>query len=173
MNLAILLFSLLGGIAIAGPNSICDAHKSRKSFPLVDVGVCPSSHPDEDALLCYENCKSNYNGVGPVCWEKCDGDEVGPICVTTPLSTRAKKSYGRGAGTIPDQCGSGKTNIAGLCYTNCRSGYRRDGLMCTQSGCPGGYADHGLTCFKWDWFNSKTIWKDTHDSLRLSIGQIQ
>ena len=31
---------------------------------------CCSSKPDNDAGLCYPNCKSGYNGVGPMCWKK-------------------------------------------------------------------------------------------------------
>ncbi|CAB9516456.1 expressed unknown protein [Seminavis robusta] len=31
---------------------------------------------DEDAGLCYKQCKKKFNAVGPVCWQKCDKDQV-------------------------------------------------------------------------------------------------
>lgn len=31
------------------------------------TGIC-NSRQEEDAGLCYKNCKSGYDGVGPVCW---------------------------------------------------------------------------------------------------------
>ena len=33
-----------------------------------------SSDKEYDAGLCYDKCKANYNGVGPVCWEECNKD---------------------------------------------------------------------------------------------------
>lgn len=41
------------------------AKKIRIGDPV--VGVCNSGE-ERDAGLCYPNCKSGYNGVGPVCW---------------------------------------------------------------------------------------------------------
>jgi len=57
----------------------------------------------------------------------------------------AKPSYGRGAGTVPNNCGPGRENIAGLCYSLCPAGYRGVGSVCWQI-CPVGYADDGATC---------------------------
>src|SRR5262245_42868365 len=58
-----------------------------------------------------------------------------------------RDSYGRGVGTIPDACPSGKENDAGLCYPVCNSGYRGVGPVCWQS-CPSGYSDFGVGCSK-------------------------
>ena len=57
----------------------------------------------------------------------------------------SKPSYGRGAGTIPDNCGPGRENNGGLCYPLCPAGYRGSGPYCWQI-CPAGYADDGGTC---------------------------
>lgn len=57
--------------------------------------------------------------------------------------------YGRGAG-VPMVCASGEEEIAGLCYTQCQSGYTSPALfptVCAQP-CPSGYRDDGLTCFR-------------------------
>lgn len=119
---------------------------------------CPHSHPELDGLLCYPLCNAGYNGVGPVCWERCKSHETddGAFC-RVPLVTVVKDTYGRGAGVIPTGCGW-KENDFGLCYPRCARGYYGVGPLCWQR-CPWGYDDHGLTCFKWDWFNSDIIWK--------------
>ena len=57
--------------------------------------------------------------------------------------------YGRGVG-VPMTCASGEEEIAGLCYTDCKSGYTSPTLfptVCAQA-CPSGYRDDGLTCFR-------------------------
>jgi hypothetical protein len=56
-----------------------------------------------------------------------------------------KNSYGRGVGTIPTACLSGKQYDAGLCYNPCNSGYRGAGPLCWQT-CPAGYVDTGALC---------------------------
>jgi len=43
--------------------------------------VCTSSQV-EDAALCYEECSSGYDGVGPVCWDTCPSGmyDCGALC---------------------------------------------------------------------------------------------
>jgi hypothetical protein len=55
------------------------------------------------------------------------------------------RSYGRGAGTVPTDCGSGNENQAGLCYPKCRSGFGGAGPVCWQT-CPSGFHDDGAFC---------------------------
>jgi len=55
-----------------------------------------------------------------------------------------KDSYGRGVGTIPDQCPE-KDKVGLLCYDKCPDGYTRVGLDC-HSVCPDGWRDDGLFC---------------------------
>jgi hypothetical protein len=57
---------------------------------------------------------------------------------------QALTAYGRGVGTIPDDCGSGE-NQAGLCYPRCAQGYVGIGPVCLQT-CAPGFHDDGLTC---------------------------
>jgi hypothetical protein len=59
----------------------------------------------------------------------------------------AKESFGRGAGTVPTDCGPGRQYDAGLCYPRCRPGFNGVGPVCWGS-CPAGYADHGATCYR-------------------------
>ena len=66
------------------------------------------------------------------------------------------------AGKIPTGCPSGWFRSAALCYEKCKSGYNHVLGVCWQSSCPSGYADHGATCFKWNWFKSRTIWKHSY-----------
>jgi len=62
---------------------------------------------EQDGALCYAACKAGYKGVGPVCWEGCASGftDAGALC-TKNVSVLAKKSHGRGAGTIPPLCTS-------------------------------------------------------------------
>lgn len=72
-----------------------------------------------------------------------------------------KDTYGRGVGTIPNQCPPGKERIGLLCYSHCPNGMYRFGFDC-HPNCPSGFRDEGLFCRKdaygrgagyafWDW----------------------
>jgi hypothetical protein len=99
-----------------------------------------------DAGLCYTPCAAGYDSVGPVCWQQCPAGMIddGAFCRIDAIIT-AKRSYGRGVGTIPNQCDSGRENIAGLCYTPCASGWYGELNRCYRP-CAAGYIDDGLTC---------------------------
>lgn len=58
-----------------------------------------------------------------------------------------KTSYGRGAGTIPKNCGSNEDKIGALCYPKCAKGMKRFGFDC-HSVCPSGFKSNGLFCRK-------------------------
>ncbi len=66
-----------------------------------------------------------------------------------------KGSYGRGIGTIPSSVGGaencrGKEHtefVDGLCYRPCKEDYTGFATMCIP-GCPAGYRDDGLYCYK-------------------------
>jgi hypothetical protein len=60
-------------------------------------------------------------------------------------STYPRRSKNRGIGTRPS-CPPGKTDIDGLCYDPCDSGYERQSLgLCSQI-CPAGLHDFGTGC---------------------------
>ncbi len=60
-----------------------------------------------------------------------------------------RESYGRGAGTIPTGCSSGKIYETGLCYKKCtRPGYEGGGGPLCLAKCPSNFSDTGLHCFK-------------------------
>ena len=61
-----------------------------------------------------------------------------------------KPSFGRGAGSVPDNCGPGRGYDAGLCYALCPDGFRGVGTFCWQS-CPEGYHDDGAVCRRDAW----------------------
>lgn len=58
-----------------------------------------------------------------------------------------KDSYGRGVGTIPEDCPPGRERIGLFCYSKCPAGTRRFGFDC-HSVCPAGFRDDGLFCRK-------------------------
>jgi hypothetical protein len=127
-----------------------------------------------DTGLCYPQCASNYRGVGPLCWQFCPAgyNDDGATCRRDPWiywnncsggcpsdfhndgctcrrdgDIFAKSVYGRGAGTVPSDCGPGQVNDTGLCYPTCASAYTGVGPICWGS-CPAGFADLGATCYK-------------------------
>jgi Tectonin domain len=76
-----------------------------------------------------------------------------PVAGTAPAATGDeaqmcwKKTYGRGAGTVPMECSSSSDKDAGLCYPKCPAGYKGVGPVCWQS-CPDGFRDDGAFCAK-------------------------
>jgi hypothetical protein len=48
------------------------------------VSTCPGDQ-DEDAWLCYPQCRSGFHGVGPVCWQDCPSGrtDCGVGCATS------------------------------------------------------------------------------------------
>ena len=97
---------------------------------------------EQDGLIFYPKCKPGFHNVGCcVCSPNCTGGmtDIGVSC--------AKKSYGRGAGAVPNRCQGGMEYDAGLCYQPCRSGFNGVGPVCWGS-CPAGYDDHGATCYR-------------------------
>jgi hypothetical protein len=97
---------------------------------------------EQDGLIFYPKCKSGFHNVGCcVCSPNCTAGmtDIGVSC--------AKKSYGRGAGSVPTHCQAGKEYDAGLCYTPCQNGFDGVGPVCWGS-CPSGFDDHGATCYR-------------------------
>lgn len=64
-----------------------DAHIFAKSSYGRGVGspMTCAAGKQEQAGLCYDQCRTAYDGVGPVCWAKCGGDypfDCGAACAT-------------------------------------------------------------------------------------------
>ncbi len=81
--------------------------------------------------IVYPKCRAGFHAAGCcICSPNCVNGQtdIGVSC--------AKKSYGRGAGTIPKGCSDGKFNQHGLCYTACRTGYKGVGPVCWAESCP-------------------------------------
>ena len=122
------------------------------------VGLIPTSCGGNqyDAGLCYPYCKTNFYGVGPVCWQQCPaGWENHPAsCYKDIITWYFKESYGRGVGTVPTDC-AGKQYDAGLCYPYCSEGYYGVGPVCwrscggdTPTDCGAACATNAGTCVK-------------------------
>jgi len=94
---------------------------------------CRSANPqgcEKNGAVVYPKCKAGYHQVGCcICSPDCPGGLIdsGASCT--------KKSQGRGAGTIPVACDGGKQYDAGLCYSQCSTGYYGIGPVCWQN-CP-------------------------------------
>ncbi len=132
--------------ALCRINAIITAKESYGRGAGTPLGC--SGTEDKDGALCYPKCNAGYSGVGPMCWQQCpSGYTDDGLTCRRDAHIFGKDSYGRGVGTIPPigGCGSGKENVAGLCYPVCRAGYYGAGLFCYQY-CPSGYTDDGLTC---------------------------
>ena len=131
----------------------------EESSEITENGVLGKCRPDYnfEAGLCYPPCEDGYDGVGLVCWKQCDPGYVddGALCRKN-ADIFAKKSYGRGVGTIPS-CSGSEDYDAGLCYPKCGSGYTGVGPVCWQD-CPPGYIDDGAFCRK----NAHVYGKETY-----------
>ena len=93
----------------------CDGAGSVKKSP-----SCPDSKPVESAGLCYASCRDGYKGNGPVCWQECrSGYKQYPFTCTNwkTFKTYSRKSYGRGAGIIPNECGRDYILYGALCWS--------------------------------------------------------
>jgi len=100
---------------------------------------------EKDGALCYTKCRDGYKGVGPVCWEKCpDGYKDDGATCRKPVVIEKRDSYGRTVGK-PMGCGPDEEKDGGLCYPECKAGYKGVGPVCWER-CPEGYEDDGLTC---------------------------
>ena len=83
------------------------------------ITSCPSSHPDEQAGLCYKPKPPNATSC------------AGPTCNT--LQIKSKQTYTRGAGKPIHACPSGKINEAGLCYSPCKDSFTGVGPSCVKN----------------------------------------
>ena len=136
--------------------------------------ACPADYIDmgaichiDKALLKPGTWVCTDRGLFDECWwgyMQCDAGytNIGLLCALTPTSTPAgfsgtyldpmKNTYGRGAGTIPTACATGKEYDAGLCYDKCPQYYSGVGPVCwmqtpeTWVGCGMGAASSGGKC---------------------------
>ena len=94
---------------------------------------CRAANPqgcEKNGAVVYPKCKPGYHNVGCcICSPDCPSGftDLGVSC-TKPTSTR-------GAGTIPTSCTGGGQYDAGLCYSQCKSGYYGVGPVC-WGNCP-------------------------------------
>lgn len=121
------------------------------------VGTIPTNcgGKENQAGLCYNRCRDGYYAVGPVCWARCRGgfSDHGATCFKNIFNFYWKDSYGRGVGTVPNQCGSNQDYDAGLCYSKCKAGYYGVGPVCwrrcegsTSTDCGAGCASSTAAC---------------------------
>ena len=104
------------------------------------ISSCPEGK-DKDGWLCYPECRDNYDGVGPVCWEYCPSEfrDDGAFCYKP-------KSYGRGAGTTHKCDNCEKWGL--LWYPKCRDNFHNVGCCVCSPDCPSGMTDIGISCAK-------------------------
>jgi hypothetical protein len=112
-----------------------------------DENLCPASHQQFEAGLCYQNCKPSHYGFSTTCWQRCPEGmkDIGAFC--SDLDIKAKNSYGRGAGFVL-QCRPGTEQNGALCYPQCNSGYYGVGPVCWENT-PSGWNDRGLHFDRW------------------------
>lgn len=58
-----------------------------------------------------------------------------------------RRSFGRGAGSVPKDCAANEEKDGGLCYAKCAPGMKGVGPVC-WSDCPAGFRDDGAFCAK-------------------------
>ena len=122
-------------------------------------GSCPPDYHD-DGLTCRRDAKiiSSDNTHCPW-YDKCGLTFARGCSICPPgysndgctcridVSIITKRSYGRGVGTVPNQCAANLVYDTGLCYVACRGGFHGVGPVCWGT-CPQEYEDHGATCYR-------------------------
>ena len=109
------------------------------------VRYCPKG-TQKSGALCYPACKSGYKAVGSRCWKNCPSGykDDGATCRKDAI-IKAKRTEGRGAGTLPAYCSSSRRLEDGLCYRRCNNGWDGVGPICYEP-CASKYTDDGLFC---------------------------
>jgi hypothetical protein len=113
--------------------------------------TCPDHASEQDGLLCYPPCRNGYNGVGPICWEKCENlTSFGFICLSIALSERHECPWYDKCGFVQRSCVSCAENYTKLgCFCgrfSLRSSYGRGaGLPLT---CSKLYEQDGALCYE-------------------------
>lgn len=114
------------------------------------VGVIPSGCGSKQKQngLCYNQCKANYSGNGPLCLENCRAGYANhPLsCFKNLFNWYFKGSYGRGVGTIPKNCSADRDYDAGLCYAKCRDAFYGVGPVCWKKCSGSTSSDCGAAC---------------------------
>lgn len=118
------------------------------------LDTCPEPSLEQDGLLCYPPCRSGYNGVGPICWQKCGNmTAIGFVCWDSRLSERScpwygncgriylRDNYNRGIG-LPRICSKPYEQNGAFCYEKCNTNYHGVGPVCWQD-CP---TSHPYSC---------------------------
>lgn len=130
------------------------------------LNSCPDHALEQAGLLCYPTCRDGYNGVGPVCWEKCDNlTSFGFACVDVRKSLRSCPWYDK-CGLIKracSSCPSNYTNLGCLCAhfhfrhsygrgvgspLTCSKPYEQDGALCYDP-CSPKYNGVGPVCWQY------------------------
>jgi hypothetical protein len=129
-----------------------------------DKGPCDPGQRD-DGTSCWEDrrCQTRDNGYYNYTWGcgtqgvPCYDGSIGckNDCYRTWISRLETTCSGCGCikKTLGQRqtCRANEELIDGLCYPKCAPGFsshRGDILYCTKDGCPPGYSDTGLTCYR-------------------------
>jgi hypothetical protein len=101
---------------------------------------------DAAKARCEKDNRQGCEKYGEIMYPKCsEGFSPAGCCICSPVCPAGfvdigvsctKPSYGRGAGTVPKNCPSGKVNQAGLCYVPCPAGFNGVGPVCWANQCP-------------------------------------
>ena len=116
-----------------------------------DIPYFVRATPGEAVLLPYNPTDDELLAMNGINIEKMIAELAGDFSQKSPEGPQFcwRDSYGRGAGTVPRSCPAGMSeDTAGLCYPNCKPGYKQFVTMCIRQ-CPPGYTDDGgLFCYK-------------------------
>jgi hypothetical protein len=144
----------------------CWRHKYNRGIGR-PLHTCPDDASEQDGLLCYLPCRHGYNGVGPVCWEKCENlTSFGFICLDIRLSERSSCPWYDKCGLIQRSCVScsmNYTKLGCLCGKfslrrnygrgvgsplTCSKHYEQDGALCYEK-CDEKYNGIGPVCWQY------------------------
>jgi hypothetical protein len=122
--------------------------------------ACADSNRAMDEGLCYNKCKSGWDGKATVCYQNCPSGfrDDGLLCAKPAAYTVGAGypwKFGDPVGNYDrarDRCradhpeGCEKSGL--IWYPNCRSGFKKVGGLTCSPECPGGFTDIGVSCGK-------------------------
>jgi len=89
---------------------------------------------------CHGECPCRHRDLFGTCWDQCCGcawrsrvDVITRHLHERELRVSGGRLEGRAAGSSLPCPGNTSVGYDGLCYENCREGYRREGLLCSRS----------------------------------------
>lgn len=142
---------------VEADSKLIDKYKRADFGRFPDKSPCPPGMRD-DGTSCWDDLKTTDQGRYKYIWGCLGCHDGSNVCKDDCYKVWEPKLVTTGCGCIKktlferQTCKADEDMHIGMCYPKCRSGYGSsdlDVLFCkSKAGCPQGYIDTGLTCYR-------------------------